>query len=104
MTAEAGRDALVEALNVIGQRWALLVVNELRGGALRFGDLQRALGAPTNILTTRLRELQDAGLVVRMPMAHNVLAYGLTPRGRALEPALDELARWGMGLDRTRIM
>lgn len=85
---------LAAALRTVGQRWALLVVQELRGGAMRFGDLQRALGAPTNILTTRLRELQEAGVVVRMPMAHNVLAYGLTDRGRALEPALDALAEW----------
>ena len=86
---------LADALQVVGQRWALLVVHELRGGAMRFGDLQRSLGAPTNILTTRLRELQAAGLVVRMPMAHNVLAYGLTDRGRALDAAIDALASWG---------
>lgn len=89
------RAALIAALAVVGARWALLVVNELRGGARRFGDLQRALGAPTNILSTRLRELQDAGIVVRMPMAHNVLAYGLTDRGIELIPAIDALADWG---------
>jgi len=93
------RAALAAALELVGQRWALPVVRELLGGARRFGDLQRALGAPTNILTTRLRELQEAGLVVRMPMAHNVLAYGLTRRGEALAPALEALARWGAGGD-----
>ncbi len=91
---EAG-EGLAAALEVVGQRWALLIVRELLDGARRFGDLQRTLGAPTNILTTRLRELQAAGVVIRMPMAHNVLAYGLTPRGEALRGALDALAAWG---------
>jgi len=88
---------LAAALEVVGQRWALLVVAELLGGSRRFGDLQRALGAPTNILSTRLRELQAAGLVYREPMAHNVLAYSLTSRGRALRGPIEALARWGAG-------
>lgn len=87
-------EALAAALTAVGPRWALPIVQELRGGARRFGDLQRGLGVPTNMLTTRLRELQAAGVIVRMPMAHNVLAYGLTARGRALEPALDALIAW----------
>lgn len=89
------RERLASALGLVGQRWALQIVSELRDGARRFGDLQRALGAPTNILTTRLRELQESGVLVRMPMAHNVLAYGLTDRGAALIPAIDALADWG---------
>lgn len=94
---DAAAAALADALETVGQRWALRIVHELRSGAARFGDLQRALDAPTNMLTTRLRELQAAGVVVRMPMAHNVLAYGLTERGHALGPAIDALAAWGAG-------
>lgn len=91
----APRDGLRHALEQVGQRWALLVVHELGAAPRRFGDLQRALGAPTNVLTTRLRELTAAGVVARVPMAHNVLAYSLTDRGRALLPAITALAEWG---------
>jgi len=90
-----GRGGLAAALEQVGQRWALLVIAELLDGAQRYGDLQRSLGVPTNILATRLKELQEAGVVVRVPMSHNVLAYELTDRGRGLAGAIAELARWG---------
>lgn len=90
-------DGLAAALALVGQRWALLLVRELLAGPRRYGDLQRELGVPTNILATRLRELQDAGVLSRVPMAHNVLAYELTERGRALRPVLEELEAWGAG-------
>ncbi len=89
------REALAAALELVGQRWALLIVRELFDGAKRFGDLQRALGAPTNILATRLKELTAAGVIHRVPMAHNVLAYRLTDRGLALRGAIDALGEWG---------
>lgn len=90
-------DHLAAALELVGQRWALLVVRELLAGPRRYGDLQRELGAPTNILATRLRQLQEAGVLYRVPMAHNVLAYALTPRGLALRDAVEALERWGAG-------
>jgi DNA-binding HxlR family transcriptional regulator len=89
------RDGLAAALEVVGQRWALLLVRSLLHGAKRYGDLQRELGAPTNILATRLRELHAAGILYRVPLAHNVRAYALTERGAALREAIDALARWG---------
>jgi DNA-binding HxlR family transcriptional regulator len=88
-------DGLATALELVGQRWALLVVRSLLGGAKRYGDLQRELGAPTNILATRLRELQAAGILYRVPLAHNVRAYALTERGAALQESIDALAQWG---------
>jgi DNA-binding HxlR family transcriptional regulator len=88
-------DGLAAALDVVGQRWALLLVRSLLDGAKRYGDLQRELGAPTNILATRLRELHGAGVLYRVPLAHNVLAYALTDRGAALRDAIDALTRWG---------
>ncbi len=88
-------DGLIAALELVGQRWALLVVRELLAGPKRYGDLQRELGIPTNILATRLKELQAAGIAYRVPMAHNVLAYALTEHGRGLAPALEALAEWG---------
>ena len=94
MTSDDG-DGLAAALELVGQRWALLVVRSLLDGAKRYGDLHRELGAPTNILATRLRELQAAGVVYRGPLAHNVLAYALTERGAALRETIDALARWG---------
>jgi DNA-binding HxlR family transcriptional regulator len=83
------------ALEVLGPRWALLVVASLLEGPKRYGDLQRELGAPTNMLAARLRELQAAGILYRLPLAHNQRAYALTDRGAALGPAVGELARWG---------
>jgi len=94
VTSDDG-DGLAAALELVGQRWALLVVRSLLDGAKRYGDLQRELGAPTNILATRLRELHAAGILYRVPLAHNVLAYALTERGAALRETINALARWG---------
>jgi DNA-binding HxlR family transcriptional regulator len=67
---------LAAALDIVGARWALLIVERLLAGPLRYGDLQRELGVPTNMLATRLRELETAGLVCRLPLRHNT---GPTP-------------------------
>ena len=88
---------LAAALNVVGARWALLVVEQLLDGPQRYGDLQRELGVPTNILATRLRELEAAGVLSRLPLRHNTRAYALTERGRALREAIVALADWGRG-------
>jgi DNA-binding HxlR family transcriptional regulator len=93
---DGDRDGLVAALGVVGQRWALLVVRSLLDGPKRYGDLQRELGAPTNILATRLKELQEAGILYRLPLAHNQRAYALTERGAELREAIDALGRWGL--------
>jgi DNA-binding HxlR family transcriptional regulator len=50
---------------------------------------------PTNILATRLRELEEAGVLTRLPLRHNTRAYALTDRGRALREAIIALGRWG---------
>jgi DNA-binding HxlR family transcriptional regulator len=86
---------LAAALDVVGSRWALLVVERLLDGPQRYGDLQRDLGAPTNVLATRLRELEAAGVLTRLPLHHNTRAYALTERGLALREAVEALARWG---------
>ena len=54
---------LAAALDIVGSRWALLIVERLLEGPQRYGDLQRDLGAPTNMLATRLRELEAAGVL-----------------------------------------
>ncbi|GAA5031174.1 winged helix-turn-helix transcriptional regulator [Microbacterium fluvii] len=88
---------LAAALEVVGARWALLIVEQLLEGPQRYGDLQRELGVPTNMLATRLRELEAAGVLRRLPLRHNTRAYALTDRGRALGEAIEALGRWGRG-------
>ncbi len=86
------------ALDVIGDRWALLVVRELLFSAKRFTDLARGLpGIGTNTLTMRLLELEHQGILRKhtTPPPMSVTAYELTPKGVALTPTLIALARWG---------
>jgi DNA-binding HxlR family transcriptional regulator len=89
---------LARALDLIGERWALLVVRELLLGPKRFSDLRRGLpGASQSMLTSRLADLEVAGVLRRRhlwpPVGTSV--YELTDRGRDLEPALVRLAAWG---------
>jgi DNA-binding HxlR family transcriptional regulator/putative sterol carrier protein len=89
---------IARALDVIGDRWALLVVRELIFGPKRFVQLRSGLhGVSPNVLSQRLRDLENAGVVrqdVLDPPA-SVAVYQLTERGLALEPVLLELGRWG---------
>jgi DNA-binding HxlR family transcriptional regulator len=89
---------IARALDVVGERWALLVVRELVLGPKRFGQLRRGLpGMSPNVLSQRLRELEDAGVVGRHELdpPASVVVYDLTDRGRELEPVLHALGRWG---------
>ena len=89
---------LARALDLVGERWALLVVRELVLGPKRFTDLQAGLpGIGTNILSARLRELEESGVVARrtLPPPAASAVYELTPYGRELEPAVYALGRWG---------
>jgi DNA-binding HxlR family transcriptional regulator len=91
---------IARALDVVGDRWAFLVVRDLLLGAKRFTDLRAGLPKVSpDVLAQRLRELEDAGLVTRRRLAPPAAArvYELTERGRALEPVLLELGRWGSG-------
>jgi DNA-binding HxlR family transcriptional regulator len=91
--------SLACALDQIGERWSLLVVRELMLGPLRFSELARAVGgAPTDVLTKRLRDLEEAGVVQRVELdpPASVTAYELTALGRGLERPLLELGRWGL--------
>ncbi|WP_159847553.1 winged helix-turn-helix transcriptional regulator [Nocardia sp. CY41] len=90
--------AVANALDLVGDRWALLIVRELLFGPKRFSDLRAGLPAiAPNRLTQRLRELEEYGIVRRRtlgpPAASQV--YELTVWGRSLEGVLVELARWG---------
>src|SRR5918999_818742 len=85
------------ALDLVGERWALLVVAELSTGPQRYSDLAATLGVGTNILAARLRELESAGIVEkhRLPPPAASQVYELTERGRGLTSVLRELAHWG---------
>lgn len=89
---------IARALDRVGERWALLVVRELVLGPKRFTDLKTGLPhASPNVLSQRLRELEDAGVVARRQLPPPAAAgvYELTPWGRELEPVLLALGRWG---------
>lgn len=89
---------LAHALDVIGERWSLLVIRELMLGAKRFTDLRHGLPhASTNILTERLRELESRGVIRkrRLPPPSSTSVYELTEWGTELEPILTRLGAWG---------
>ena len=92
------RCGIARALDVVGERWALLIVRELLLGPKRFTDLRAGLpGVSSDILTARLRDLDAAGVVTRdkLPPPAASQVYELTARGKALEPVILELGRWG---------
>ena len=94
--------AVARALDVVGDRWTLLIVREMAlRGPCRYTDLRHGLpGIATNLLADRLRELEKAGVVrswaAPPPVATTL--FGLTERGEALRPLLEELGRWGAPL------
>lgn len=89
---------IARALDLIGERWTLLIVRELLLGPLRYTDLLESLsGIGTNLLARRLQDLEEARVIERtiLPRPATGTAYKLTARGRALEPALVLLGRFG---------
>jgi DNA-binding HxlR family transcriptional regulator len=86
---------VTRALEIVGERWALLIVRDLLVGPRRYGDLAAGLPRiPSNILAARLKELQAAGVLRRVPHSR-VIVYELTPYGRELEPVVLALGAWG---------
>jgi len=84
---------IARALDIIGERWALLIVRELSYGSKRFSDLRVGLGLSPNVLTQRLGELEEHGVVQRRTTGGAV--YELTDWGRELHPILVRLGYWG---------
>lgn len=87
------------ALDVVGDRWTLLVIRDLLVGKRRYGDfLASPEGIPTNILAERLKRLEGAGLVSRVPYSERPprVEYHLTAAGRDLGCVVDALAAWGL--------
>ncbi len=87
--------ALAKALDILGDRWTLLIIRELLLGPRRYRELQSGLpGIPTNLLAARLRQLEEDGVVVREMQGR----YDLTPWGESLGEPLQALARWASPL------
>jgi len=92
---------LVRALEIVGERWALVIVRDLLVSPKRFSDLRRGLPRiPTNILSARLKELEQAGIVHRrvLPRPSGSVVYELTEYGNELEDIVLRLGRWGARL------
>src|SRR5215468_2519085 len=94
--------SIAKALDVVGDRWTLLIIRELLlRGACRYTDLRNGLpGIATNLLVERLRDLEEAGVIkseaARPPVATTL--FSLTVRGAALEPVITNLGLWGAPL------
>ena len=85
------------AMELVGERWSLMIIRELMFGPRRFSDLRARLpGISAKVLTERLASLEEAGALGRekLPPPAAVQVYGLTPWGQAAEPAIQELGRW----------
>jgi DNA-binding HxlR family transcriptional regulator len=90
---------VAHALELVGERWSLLIVRELLKGPKRYTDLADALPRiGTNVLAARLKDLEACGVIAkrRLPPPTPAQVYELTPYGVALRPVVRELARWGL--------
>jgi DNA-binding HxlR family transcriptional regulator len=89
--------SIADALDLVGERYALLILRELDFGVTRFNDIRHNTGAPRETLATRLRALEDAGLIERRRYNERPPRdeYLLTESGKALGPALLQLRKWG---------
>ena len=90
---------LSRALEIVGERWAMLIIRDLISGPKRFTDLRQGLPRiPTNVLSARLKELEQADVLQRriLPRPASAVVYELTDYGRELEEVLMALGRWGV--------
>jgi DNA-binding HxlR family transcriptional regulator len=100
--------AVACTLDLVGDKWSLLVVRDLLRGNVTYGELQNSPeGIPTNILADRLKRLEKAGLISKSPYQQHPVryAYGLTEKGRGLSDVLSAFVRWGKkNIPGTRVM
>jgi DNA-binding HxlR family transcriptional regulator len=89
---------IAAAIEVVGERWSLLIVRELRLGARTFNDIVTGTGAPRDRIAARLKSLVDAGIVERVASQTSAqrFEYHLTPSGEALTPVLRAFLAWGL--------
>lgn len=88
---------VARTLDIVGDRWAMLIVRDAFDGVRRFGEFQESLGIARNILTDRLRLLVEAGLLYTMPASDGSAyqEYALTSKGEAFFPVIVTLRQWG---------
>jgi DNA-binding HxlR family transcriptional regulator len=89
------RCSLARALEVVGERWTLLIVRDAFFGVRRFGDFAAHLDIPRAVLTSRLAALVEAGVLALVPGGHGHDEYALTGKGRDLWPVIRSLLVWG---------
>jgi DNA-binding HxlR family transcriptional regulator len=89
--------SIARALEIVGERWTLLVIRDVFLGLHRFDQLQESLGIARNVLTDRLNRLVEEGILERVPYSERPVRYEyrLTPKGRDLQIALVALRQWG---------
>ena len=89
--------SIARALEIVGERWTLLIVRDVFLGLRRFDELQESLGIARNVLTDRLNRLVDEEILERVPYSERPprYEYRLTPKGRELNVALIALRQWG---------
>ncbi|MCW2526913.1 MAG: putative HxlR-family transcriptional regulator [Pseudonocardiales bacterium] len=89
--------SIADALEIVGDRWSLLILRELGFGVGRFNDMRANTGAPRETLTARLRKLEEGGVIERQRYCKRPPRdeYVLTPAGRAVAPILRSLREWG---------
>src|SRR5574337_1401356 len=87
--------SLALTLDVIGERWTLLILRDAFFGTKRFEEFQRGLGIARNILTSRLNRLVDEGILERRPAEAGRYEYVLTDKGLELQPVLLAMTHWG---------
>ena len=97
VTATPRRCSIANALDVIGEKWSLLVIRELFLGVRRFNDIAANTGAPRDILTARLRRLEELGVITRQEYSERPprYEYRLTDAGKDLRPVIMALRQWG---------
>jgi DNA-binding HxlR family transcriptional regulator len=95
---------IADAVELIGDRWSLLVIREIGFGVRRFTEIQRNTGAPREMLTARLRKLEESGVITRQQYSEHPPRYDytLTEAGQALVPVLRSLRQWGEKFARSR--
>ncbi len=90
---------IARTLDIVGDRWTMLIVRDLFMGRTRFSQLlEGAPGPPSKLLSDRLKKLEEHGLIERVVYSQHPLRaeYHLTEEGRSLAPVLDAIARWGV--------
>ncbi len=87
--------SLAQSLEIVGERWSLLIIRDTAFGIRRFDDIQKSLGIARNILTQRLSKLTNEGILVRARGKAGRMEYQLTDKGWDLQPLLLSLFQWG---------